>query len=137
MDIMVLHDGSKRGQEALELAVDYFKVLKPEITLLCVEDHAGDASMEVDAITEEYERELKGIMRDAAEWVTSQNLEVSVVQAVGDPRKMILETINKKSPDIVIVARRAKSAIEGVFRRSVSAYLVKNASCHLFIMGNT
>jgi len=135
MQIMFLHDGSGRGQDALEMAVGYFKVLKPEITLVCVGDDVGDASMEVDAITQEYEQERKDIIRKAAEWVTDNGLEVHVIQAIGDPRKMILEAIKKKSPDIVVVARRSKNAIESVFRKSISAYLVKNASCHLFIMG--
>ena len=135
MNIMFLHEGSKRGQAALEQAVGYFKTLKPEITLLCVEDHVGDASMECDTISDEYQEELKGIMHSAAEWVKNQGLEVSVIQAIGDPRTMIMEAINKKSPDIVVIARREKSEIEGVFRKSVSAYLVKNAGCHLFVMG--
>ena len=134
MNIMYLHDGSIRGQNGLKQAVGYFKKFKPKITLMCVEDHVGDTSMESAVISAEYGQELNGIMNDAAEWVTSQNLEVNVLQAIGDPRKMIMEGIKKKAPDIVVVARKAKSAVEGIFRKCVSAYLVKNAGCHLFVM---
>jgi len=135
MRIMYCHNGTESAQRSLESAVGFFKGVKPELILVCVTEDVLDASLEGEAITEEYQAEQSSIMRKAAEWVAAQGLEVSVLLATGDPRKMILEAINKKSPDIVVIARREKSAIEGVFRKSLSAYLVKNAGCHLFIMG--
>ena len=135
MKILFCHDGTDRGHEALERAVNHFKGQKPDMVLLCVSDSVGDASMELDAISEEYENEHKEVMRRSAGWVTSQGLEVDVMLASGDPRKMIMQAIEKKDPDIVVISRREKSTIESVFRKSVSAYLVKNAACNLFIMG--
>lgn len=135
MKILFCHDGTERGHEALERAVNHFEGRKPDMILLCVSDSVGDASMELDAISEEYEKEHKEVLRRSAGWVTSKGLEVDVMLASGDPRKMITQAIEKKNPDIVVIARREKSTIESVFRKSVSAYLVKNASCHLFIMG--
>ncbi len=135
MKIMFCHDGTERGHEAMERAVNRFESQKPDVILLCVSDDVGDASMELDAITEEYENEHKQVMRRSAAWVTGKGLEVDVMLATGDPRKMIIEAIEKKNPDIVVVARKEKSTMESVFRKSVSAYLVKNAGCDLFIMG--
>ncbi|MFQ5586707.1 MAG: universal stress protein [Thermodesulfobacteriota bacterium] len=132
MKIMYCHDGSERGQASLDKALDIFKCDRPDVILLCVAEDVLDASLVDDAISEEYESEQKAVMRKAAERVAGAGLEVDVIMATGEPRQMIMEAIAKQSPDIVIVARREKSAI---FHKSVSAYLVKNAGCHLFIMG--
>jgi nucleotide-binding universal stress UspA family protein len=137
MKIMFCHDGTERGQESLERALNVFKCDKPDVILLCVAEDVLDASLEDETITEEYQAEQSAVMRQAAEKVAGAGLEVDVMLATGDPRKMILEAIGKKSPDIVIIARKEKSAMEGVFRKSLSAYLVKNAGCHLFIMGTS
>lgn len=135
MRIMFCHDGADRGHRALKVAVDYFKPLKPEMVLLCVVDDVGDASMEVEAITDGYTQECKKVLDKSAKWVMENGLNVDVVMASGDPNKMIAEAIEMKSPDTVVIARREKSEAEGVFRKSVSTQLVKNAGCDLFIMG--
>ena len=135
MKIMYCHDGTESAQASLEEAVNIFKAHKPDMILVTVVEDVLDASLEEEVIFEEYEAEKKAVLRKAAEWVTQQGLEVDVVVAEGEPRKMIIKTIERKSPDIVVVARKEKSALESVFQKSISAYLVKNAGCHLFIMG--
>jgi len=135
MKVMFCHDGSENGHQALKAAIEYFKPLKPEMVLLCVSEDVGDASMEVDSITEEYQKEKKAIMEQAAKLVVESGMDVDVIMAIGDPRRLILDAVDRKKPNVVVVARKEKSARESVFRRSVSAYLVKNAGCHLFIMG--
>ncbi len=135
MKIMFCHDGTEKAQKALEKTVGYFKPLKPDMVLMCVAEDVLDASLEDERITEEYKKEHSEVIHGAAEWVAGNGLEVHVMLATGDPRRMIVAAIEKQSPDIVVVARREKSAIEGVFKKSVSAYLVKNVGCHLLIMG--
>ncbi len=135
MKIMFCHDGSDNGHMAMERAINHFKEHKPEVILLCVSEDVVDASMEVDAITEEYQKEKKEVLDKSAKWCAEHGMEVDVMMAIGDPRKMIVEAINRKSPNVVVVARKEKSSRESVFRKSVSAYLIKNAGCHLFIMG--
>jgi len=135
MKIMFCHDGSDHANQSMVRAVSYFKPLKPDIVLLCVSEDILDASLEADAITEEYTSELGEVVRQAAEWLTGNGLEVDVMMANGEPRQMIIEAIEKKLPDIVAIARREKSLMESVFRKSISAYLVKNAGCDLMILG--
>ncbi len=135
MKAMVCDDGSDAAHSALERAVDYFKGKKPEIILLTVTGEALDASMENEEIFDKLEREQQDVLKKAAEWVTSQGLDVDAMLAEGKPGPMILEAIDKKSPDVVVVARQTKSRFMQAFLGSVSAYLVRHASCHLLIMG--
>ncbi len=135
MKVMFCHDGEEMGQKALEAAVDFFKPHKADLIILCVNNDVADASMEVDSITEEFQKEHKANIDKSAQWVAEHGMDVDVVMATGDPREMVIAAIEKKNPDVVIVARRKKSARESAFRKSLSAYLVKNAACNLFIMG--
>jgi len=135
MKIMYCHDGTENAQQALDKAIRFFKALKPEVILICVAHDILDASLEDETITNEYQAECSAIMRKAAERVAENGLDVDVMMATGDPRKMILGAIEKKSPDVVVIARKERSAQESVFHKSVSAYLVKNAGCDLLIMG--
>ena len=135
MKIMFCHDGAERTQKALEKTVEYFKPLKPDMVLMCVAEDVLDTSLEDERITDEYKKEHSDVMHEAAEWVVGNGLEVHVILASGDPRRMIVEAVEKQSPDIVVVARKEKSELAGVFSRSLSAYLVKHVGCHLLIMG--
>ncbi len=135
MKVMFCYDGSERGERALKVAVDYFKVLKPEMILLTVAEPPLDASMENEEIYKEWQAERRAELRKEAEWVAEHGLEVDVILATGEPRAMILQAIEKKSPDVVVIERKEKSEKESVFQKSISAYLVKNVGCHLFIMG--
>ena len=135
MKVMVCYDGSEAAHSALERTVDYFKAKKPEIILLTVTGEALDASMESEEVFDKLEKEQHDVLKKAAEWVASQGLDVDAVLAEGKPAPMILEAIAKKSPDVVVVARQTKSRFMQAFLGSVSAYLVRHASCHLLIMG--
>jgi nucleotide-binding universal stress UspA family protein len=135
MKIMFCHDGSEKAQKALEKTVEYFKPLKPDMVLMCVTEDVLDASLEDGRITEEYKKEHNDVIHESAEWVAGNGLEVHVMMASGDPRHMIVEAVEKQSPDIVVVARKEKSSMAGVFSKRLSAYLVKNVGCHLLIMG--
>ncbi len=135
MKIMFCHDGSEKAQKALEKTVEYFKPLKPDMVLMCVAEDVLDASLMDETISDEYKKEHSEVTHGAAEWVAGNGLEVHVMMASGDPRHMIVEAVEKQSPDIVVVARKEKSSMAGVFSKSLSAYLVKNVGCHLLIMG--
>jgi nucleotide-binding universal stress UspA family protein len=135
MKIMFCHDGSERAQKALEKTVEYFKLLKPDIVLMCVVEDILDASVEDNKIIEEYKQEHSEVIHKAAEWVAANGMEVHVILATGNPRRMIVEAVQKQLPDIVVVARKERSTLESVFFKSISAYLVKNVGCHLMIMG--
>ncbi len=135
MKIMFCHDCSEKAQKTLKKTIEYFKLLKPEIVLLCVTQDVRDASLAGDRTNDECEKECTQIIHESAKWVAGNGLKVHVMLATGDPRRMIVESVEKQSPDFVVVARKEKSTLESVFHKSISAYLVKNAGCHLMIMG--
>lgn len=135
MKILVCYDGSDDAQAALEYAIETFKSQKPEVTLLTVTEGPQDASMVNSAITDEVDHEGHNILKKGAEWVSGHGLDVDAVLAHGESREMIMETITKKNPDLVVVARQRRSDFMRHFLSSVSAYLVRHASCNLLVTG--
>jgi len=135
MKVMICYDGSDVAHEGLEKAIEYFKAQKPSIILLTATGEALDASMENEEVFEQLEEETHNILKEAAEWVASQGLEVDAVLAEGKPQQMIMDAIEKHSPDVVVVSRQKKNRFMQNFIGSVSAYLVRHAPCHLMIMG--
>ncbi len=135
MKIMICYDGTKVARKALEDTVEYFKAIKPEIILLTVTREPLDASMEGEEIFEKEKEKYQIRLKKTADWVVDNGLDVDVMMAYGEPRRMIMEAIDNKNPDVVVIARQKKSGLESAFRESMSAHLIKNAGCHLLIMG--
>lgn len=134
MKVMFCYDGSEISQKALAKTLEYFKAMKPNIILVTVAEQALDASMENEAIFEEVEQKKHFELRKQAEWVAEQGFEVDVVLAVGDAREMLIETVSKKDPDIVVIGRRGISKMKRMLLGSVSAYLVRHSERPVLIM---
>ena len=134
MKILVCHDGSKRAQDSLARAVELFRPLKPLILLMTVVEAPLDASSTNEEsfrrLCEKREDDLKTI----GSWVVDQGLEADVIIAVGDPRKMILEAMKSKSPDLLVVAKRGGGLLDEMVLGSVSAYLIRHATCPVLVM---
>jgi nucleotide-binding universal stress UspA family protein len=122
------------AQKTLKKTVEYFKLLKPDIVLLCVTQDVLDVRLAGDRFTEEYEKEHGDIIHNAAEWVAANGLEVHVMLASGGSRQKIVEAIEKQLPDIVVVARKERSTFESVFFKSISDYLFYPLQCFNFFV---
>lgn len=134
MNIMVSHDGSKKAQDALEKAVELFIPMKPKILLLTVVEAPADASSENEGNFKKLCERREEDLRTIGSWVVDQGLEADVIIAVGDPRRMILEATKTKSPDVLVVAKRGGGLLDEMVLGSVSAYLIRHASCPVLVM---
>lgn len=137
MKMLVCHDGSEIAQSALEKSVAMFKSEKPEIILVTVVEEPADASSYDEAAFEEWRAEREADLNEAAEWVTKQGLDVDAVMAVGDSRKMLVEAIRRKAPDIVVIASRPPQGGMrfGNVTVSVSDYVIHHVTdCPVLVM---
>ena len=128
MKILVCHDGSEVAQSALEKTVVFFKWAKPQIVVATVAEEPADASSYDEAAFEEERTKREDDLKKAANWVMEHGLDVDAILAVGDPRKMLLETVARKNPDLVVVASRppATGIRFGNVAVSVSDYLIRH-----------
>ncbi len=131
---MVCYDGSDRSRNALDKALELFAPQKPDIMILMVVENPGDASMENEGIVSEWLREHQDKLREAAERVTDQGYETDAILATGDPRNMIIEAIEKKSPDLVVLAKRGHSRVDRMLLGSVSTFVVRHSSVPVLVI---
>lgn len=133
MKIMVGHDGSKDAQSALERVITMFKPMKPEIILLTVVESTGDASMVNEAIYEKAREERHDFLQSTSKSIAEHGLEVDALLATGDARKMIIEAVENKKPDLLVIAKRGEGLMEKMVLGSVSAYLIRHAKCPVLV----
>ncbi|MBI5659513.1 MAG: universal stress protein [Nitrosomonadales bacterium] len=130
MKMLVCYDGSENAQSMLEKSLAMFGREKPQVILVAVVEEPVDASSydesHFDGLCANKEAELK----DTAEWVVKQGFDVDVLLAVGDPRKMLVESVRKKNPDMVVITSRPpKGGVRfGNITGSVSDYVIHHVT---------
>ncbi len=127
MKVMVCCDGSDRSQEALEMAVKLFKPQGAEVIIVTAVEEPLDASSEDEESFQKWRDKREEDLKEAAQWVANHGLEVDAMLVIGDPRKMIIEAINRKEPDMIVVARRGESGLRKMVLGSVSSYIVRHS----------
>lgn len=128
MKMLICHDGSEIAQTVVENSIALFKCEKPEVILATVVEEPADASSYDEVAFEELRAERESTMKQAAEWVVNQGLDVDVIIAIGDPRKMLVEAVRMKAPDIVVISSRPPGGGVrfGNVHVSVSDYLIRH-----------
>jgi len=137
MKMLICYDGSEIAQSALEKSIAMFKCEKLEVILVTVVEEPADASNHDEAAFEEWRAKREADLKAAADGVVKQGFDVDAVMAVGDPRKMLVEAVRKKKPDIVVITSRPpKGGVRfGNVTVSVSDYLIHHIDdCPVLIM---
>lgn len=137
MKMLICHDGSAIAQSALEKSIAMLRCERPEIILVTVVEEPADASSYDEAAFEEWREKREADLKGAADWVVKQGLDVAVVVAIGDSRKMLVEAVRKKKPDIVVIASHppAGGVRFGNITVSVSDYLIHHITdCPVLVM---
>lgn len=139
MRMLICYDGSALSRAAMEKSIAMLGSAKPEVILVTVVVEPADASSYEEAAFEELRAKGEADLRTAAEWVVEQGLDVNVIVAVGisDPRKMLLETVRKTKPDVVVITSRPpKGGVRfGKVNVSVSDYLIHHIDdCPVLVM---
>lgn len=137
MKMLVCYDGSESARLALEKSVAMFRCEKPGIILVSVVEEPADASSYDDAAFEGLRTQMEADLKEAAEGLSKQGFAVDALMAVGDPRKMLVEAVGKKKPDMVVIASRPpEGGIRfGKVSVSVSDYVVRHVTdCPVLVM---
>lgn len=137
MKMLICHDGSEIAMSALEKSLVLLGCEKPEVILVTVVEEPVDASSYDEAAFEEVRAEREAGLKAAADWVVKQGFDVDAIVAIGDPRKMLVEAVRKKKPDIVVVASRPpRGGVRfGNITASVSDYVIHHITdCPVLVM---
>jgi len=134
MNIMIGLDGSETAERAMERGLLLFKSVAPTVMLVSVIEEPLDASDMDEQVFDKWRGERQAYLKETAEKVAAQGFEVDVLVAVGDPRRMLRQAIERATPDVLIVGRRGAGGIEELHLGSVSAYLARHAASDILII---
>ncbi len=134
MKIMFCHDTSEVAQKALDQALEYFSCQKPEVILVTVIEDPLDASLVNEEIYDRLTKEIREKQHKIAEEISSKGFEVDALIATGDPRSMIMEAVEKTSPDVVVIGKRGSGSVKEIVLGSVSAYVIRHLSVPVMVM---
>ncbi len=121
MNIMVAYDNSKNAKHALDKTLHMFAALKPKITLVSViENVLGSSGVNEDSYLE-FKHDFSESVREAAQTLNELGISTEVMIAEGDPRKMILQAVKNKQPDLLVIARHSEKADSNIIGKTIDA----------------
>ena len=134
MKVMVCYDGSNSSRVALESALDFLEKTKPDIIILMVAEDSCDPSGRHEESSEEFLKGRHDELHKIATWVAGRGFETDAILATGEPRKMIIEAVDSKSPEMVVLGRCGMSNLEKVLLGTVTSYVVENCRAPVVII---
>ena len=134
-------DGSEAAERAVALAADLAKVANCKLLIVNVSaDKLSPAELRLldelrvskgDALEEISQRILTKAMA-TARGHGATNIET--MSGAGDPAKVLIDIVNNKHPDAIVVGRRSHGQFEGLLLGSVSQKLSCLAPCAVIVI---
>ncbi|MGA3303012.1 MAG: universal stress protein [Methylovirgula sp.] len=138
---MVATDGSKGAERAVVVAAGIAKAGGADLLIMTVstDDLNGDEARYVESLHLDEGDALEAISRQilvrAVQYARESGAKsVETTLAVGDPAEKIIEAIQLKQIDMVVVGRRGRGRLEGLILGSVSQKLASLAPCVVTIV---
>ena len=123
MHIMVAYDNSTNAKQALDKTLQMFAALKPNITLVgVVEDVLGSSGVNEERYLE-FKHDFSEGLREAAQTLNELGISAEVLLAEGDPRKMILQAVKNKQPDLLVIARHSEKVDSNIIGKTLDAWV--------------
>ncbi len=123
MNIMVAYDNSTNAKHALEKTLRMFAALKPKITLVgVVEDVLGSSGVNEERYLE-FKHDFSEGLRETAQTLNELGISAEVLIAEGDPRKMILQAVKNKQPDLLVIARHSEKVDSNIIGKTLDAWV--------------
>lgn len=123
MNIMVAYDNSTNAKQALDKTLQMFAALKPNITLVgVVEDVLGSSGVNEERYLD-FKHDFSEGLREAAQTLNELGISAEVLLAEGDPRKMILQAVKNKQPDLLVIARHSEKIDSNIIGKTLDAWV--------------
>lgn len=152
MNIMFAYDHSTNARQALDKTLRMFACMSPKVTLIGVVDPTVGSSGVNEQEYEEYRFDFAEAVRETAQTLNELGVNSEVIIAEGDPRKMILQAVNSRKPDLLVIARHSEKADSNLIGKTldalvdefnfmtfgnVSSFLARRATCPVLIQSCT
>jgi nucleotide-binding universal stress UspA family protein len=117
--ILVGFDGSEAAHRALDVAA--------QLT-------GYGSTLAVVSVGRDGGRDAGDLLTEARECLLRRQVTATYLQRVGEPADELVEAARELEADLVVVGRRGRRALRRPIPGSVSAQVVRRASCDVFVV---
>ncbi len=136
--ILVAYDGSPKGHEAFEFALQLAAAVchpKPEVTVLSVAQPPEPIDIvEMDAVIDAATEHYRVLFQDLRKQAEGKGIQIKAEIRVGHPADQIVRYAEENGTDLIIMGQRGKSKIESWLVGSVSKRVISYAHCAVTIV---
>jgi nucleotide-binding universal stress UspA family protein len=135
--ILLPTDGSKASYDAAKHAIWAAKSCDAELIVLNVVESSKLPEMvpvEVEASLKKMLMEEGNTALDGVSELLDKEIKVSYTIKEGSPATIILQTIENKNVDLVVMGTSGKHRLDRLFMGSVAEKVVRNAKCAVTII---
>jgi nucleotide-binding universal stress UspA family protein len=138
--ILVATDGSPGANRAIDAAAKLAKVTGSELIILTIGGNISGAALQELASAE---GDLSAALETAANEILDRARKrvlrtgvsaVKVQSGWGDPAEVIIDTVRRENPDLLVVGKRGRGRLSGLLLGSVSQKLASLAPCKVMVV---
>ena len=138
--ILVATDGSPGANRAIDAAARLAKVTGSELIILTIGGNISGAALQELASAE---GDLSAALETAANEILDRARKrvlrsgvsaVKVQSGWGDPAEVIIDTVRRENPDLLVVGKRGRGRLSGLLLGSVSQKLASLAPCKVMVV---
>jgi nucleotide-binding universal stress UspA family protein len=138
--ILVASDGSPSANRAIDAAAKLAKVTGSELIILTIGGNISGAALQELASAE---GDLSAALETAANEILDRARKrvlrtgvsaVKVQSGWGDPAEVIIDTVRRENPDLLVVGKRGRGRLSGLLLGSVSQKLASLAPCKVMVV---
>lgn len=139
MHVLLATDGSEFSQGAEKVLAGFPFAAPPKLTIAHVcpspDLHQFSAAVteQVNRMVDECRNRGQGLLNAAAQRCQTWTNQVETVLLDGHPAAELLQEVERRKPDVVVVGARGLGAVTRVLLGSVSERLVKHAPCSVLV----
>ncbi len=143
--IVVGTDGSETAQKAVQEAVELAKAVGASVELVSAYQPVPNARLKQEArqTPEDLQwmvnprEDVEGTLRDSAESLMSDGVEVETLAREGDPADAILDVAEEKQADLIVVGNKGMTGAKRFLLGSVPNKVSHHAPCSVMIIRTT
>ena len=143
--IVVGTDGSTTAQEAVRQATELAKGLNAKIYLVSAYEPVPEGRLreERQQVPEDLQwmvnprEDVEGTLRESAESLMSDGVEVETLAREGDPADAILDVAEEKEADLIVVGNKGMTGAKRFLLGSVPNKVSHHAPCSVMIIRTT
>lgn len=132
--ILVVTDGSKYSQLAVDKAIEFAKSYGSHLSVLCVVDVTQEFFAQAPEALESLLKNARSLVEGIKERASAEGITADVAVREGEPYKIIVEVAKKEEVGGIIIGSHGRTGLRRLLMGSVTAKVIGYAPCPVLVV---